>query len=327
MGPRLAATAPQRLSFASRTRQNNTNKIHNDSDIGTTTTTEQRNWRLEKQLALQLGHYSRSSCSRPSVRVSHLISSHLITAPPTTTITTHPHPLPPKSQRSSSHSKSQCITFHNSLYTILVHPLQHYTMSTPGSSLFDSGFDYQNLLPTRSSNNANAGSHSNASTSSDDGSSGANGGCFPALSYRERILGCATCMVAGYLLSMGSLWRIKDLVVNRDPLPFVMNATIGNILALAGSFFLSGPKHQMERMWHDKRRTATALYLSSLGLTLCVAFLPIPVGKGLLLLLLMICQYVSIAWYTLSYIPFAHEAIRGYIQHVRTSGGGDSLEY
>jgi hypothetical protein len=185
------------------------------------------------------------------------------------------------------------------------------------SGLFDSGFDYQNLLPTRSSNNANGG---DASHGNDDS------GCFPALSYRERILGCVTCMVAGYLLSMGSLWRIKDLVVHHDPLPFVMNATIGNILALAGSFFLSGPKHQMDRMWHDKRKTATALYLSSLALTIVVAFLPIPIGKGLLLLLLMLCQYVSIAWYTLSYIPFAHDAIRGYVNQ-RMSGGGDSLEY
>jgi hypothetical protein len=191
-------------------------------------------------------------------------------------------------------------------------------MSAPTSSLFDSSFDYQNLLPTRS--NSSVGGNA-ASTSSD-----ADGGCLPALSYRERILGCATCMVAGYLLSMGSLWRIKDLVVHHDPLPFVMNATIGNILALAGSFFLSGPKHQMDRMWHDKRRTATTLYLSSLGLTLCVAFVPIPVGKGLLLLLLMLCQYVSIAWYCLSYIPFAHDAIRGYWNQ-RMSGGSDNLEY
>jgi hypothetical protein len=191
-------------------------------------------------------------------------------------------------------------------------------MSAPSSSLFDSSFDYQNLLPTRSNNSAGGNV---ASTSSD-----ADGGCLPALSYRERILGCATCMVAGYLLSMGSLWRIKDLVVHHDPLPFVMNATIGNILALAGSFFLSGPKHQMDRMWHDKRRTATTLYLSSLGLTVCVAFLPIPIGKGLLLLLLMFCQYVSIAWYCLSYIPFAHDAIRGYWNQ-RMSGGSDNIEY
>jgi hypothetical protein len=200
------------------------------------------------------------------------------------------------------------------------------------SGLFDSTFDYQNLLPTRGASNADNSSHSDAEYGggsagggSDSGGSNSNSGCFPALSYRERLLGCVTCMVAGYLLSLGSLFRIKDLVLHHDPFPFVMNATIGNIIALAGSFFLSGPKHQMERMWHEKRRTATALYLGSLTATVLVAFLPIPMGKGLILLLLMICQYVSIAWYCLSYIPFAHDAIRGYIQ--QRMAGGDNLEY
>jgi hypothetical protein len=65
-------------------------------------------------------------------------------------------------------------------------------------------------------------------------------------------------------------------------------------------------------MWHEKRRVATTMYIGSLFLTLLVAFLPVP-GKALLLLILMVAQYISIGWYTISYIPFAQEAVSNYL--------------
>ena len=147
------------------------------------------------------------------------------------------------------------------------------------------------------------------------------------LSWRERLLGCGTCLVAGYILSFGAFWRLVDLAAG-DPFPFVMNATIGNLIALAGSFFLSGPKNQWRRMWHDKRRTATTLYLSTLFLTLFVALVhkSIPGPQGLYLVVLMLAQYVAITWYILSYIPFAHEMISQYITRrfngINSSGEG-----
>ncbi len=96
-----------------------------------------------------------------------------------------------------------------------------------------------------------------------------------------------------------------------NPIPFVMTATIGNIIALCGSCFLSGPKSQAKKMWHATRRVATIVYLGSLVLTLVVAFCPLPATlQKLLLLVLMICQYLAIFWYCLSYIPFAREAVK-----------------
>jgi hypothetical protein len=192
------------------------------------------------------------------------------------------------------------------------------TAAASSSGLFGDGgaFDYQNLLPVRSSSSGGGGGDENDTSGQQ--------GCFPALSYRERLLGCATCMVAGYLLSLGSFWRLKDLLVHHDPLPFVMNATIGNIIALGGSFFMSGPKYQAQRMFHKKRKTATIVYLSSLAAVLVVAVLPVP-AKGLLLLILMGLQYVAILWYCLSYIPFAHDAIRSFVQNRLV--GGDNVEY
>jgi Got1/Sft2-like family len=185
--------------------------------------------------------------------------------------------------------------------------------SSSSSSYFDTGFDYRSLLPTtRSSSNT----EQQLLPPVDDTGDGL--WCcglqqLPALTWRERCIGCATCMMAGYLLSMGSFWRIADLM-RGHPLPFVVNATVGNVIALAGSCFFTGPATQVRKMCHEKRRIATTLYLGSLCLTLIVAFAPLPGPKGFVLLLLMLAQYVAVAWYCLSYIPFAHEAVSSYLQ-------------
>ena len=84
-----------------------------------------------------------------------------------------------------------------------------------GSSFFESTFDYRSLLPTT------AGPPSAVDNDDVDDSSSL---CYE-MSLRERLLGCGTCMVAGYMLSMGSFWRITDLVVRHDPFPFVIHAT------------------------------------------------------------------------------------------------------
>jgi len=130
----------------------------------------------------------------------------------------------------------------------------------------------------------------------------------PALTLQQRVGGCLGCMLLGYVLSFGSFFRMRDLIVYGDPLPFVVVATLGNIISLCGSIFLVGPFSQVKKMFHPTRKLATILYLSSLIITLLVAFLchGMP-GQALLLVTLMVCQYVSISWYCLSYIPYARQ--------------------
>eukprot|EP00977_Amphora_coffeiformis_P008512 scaffold1924_cov218-Amphora_coffeaeformis.AAC.4 len=151
-----------------------------------------------------------------------------------------------------------------------------------GYSFFESTFDYRSLLPGQRPPSAVDAEYG------DEGEESSSSWCYE-MSLRERLLGCGTCMVAGFLLSMGSFWRISALVVRHDPFPFVVNATVqhhslilrhlsiqyqqGNCLALAGSFFLMGPKAQWNRMWREERRIATLLYLGTLGGTLLVAFM------------------------------------------------------
>lgn len=128
----------------------------------------------------------------------------------------------------------------------------------------------------------------------------------PSLSFRERLLGCATCMICGYILSFGSFMRMKDLMVG-NPVPLVVHVTIGNLLSLAGTLFLTGPQSQMKRMFHKSRKLASVFYLGSLVATLFLLLLPHFFLRGLILFFLMIGQYIAIFWYCLSYIPYARE--------------------
>jgi hypothetical protein len=68
-------------------------------------------------------------------------------------------------------------------------------------------------------------------------------------------------------------------------------------------------------MFKESRRVASIAYLSSLILTLVVAYVPIPGPKGLLLIALLVVQYLSVFWYCLSYVPFARDAVKGYMQN------------
>jgi Got1/Sft2-like family len=147
----------------------------------------------------------------------------------------------------------------------------------------------------------------------------------PSLSLRERLLGCATCMVCGYILSFGSFMRMKDLLVG-NPVPLVVNVTIGNIIALCGTCFLAGAESQARRMFHKSRKVASMMYLGSLGVTIILLLLPHFFLRGLILLLLMIAQYVAITWYCLSYIPFAREFVgRGCARLLRRMSNDDDM--
>mmetsp|Transcript_9604 Transcript_9604/g.21328 ORF Transcript_9604/g.21328 Transcript_9604/m.21328 type:complete len:116 (-) Transcript_9604:116-463(-) len=95
------------------------------------------------------------------------------------------------------------------------------------------------------------------------------------------------------------------------PVSYVMNVTLGNVLSICGSCFLSGPVAQSKRMWAADRRGATTAYLGSIVLTFLAVFClgGVRVVQAPLLVVLLICQYVTVAWYCLSYIPYARQTI------------------
>ena len=68
-------------------------------------------------------------------------------------------------------------------------------------------------------------------------------------------------------------------------------------------------------MFDNTRIIASCVFLTTIIATLCIAFLMESNG-GKLILILILCfiQYLALFWYSISYIPFARDAILGFFK-------------
>ncbi|XP_057704768.1 vesicle transport protein SFT2A isoform X2 [Corythoichthys intestinalis] len=87
---------------------------------------------------------------------------------------------------------------------------------------------------------------------------------------------------------------------------FAVFYTLGNIAALASTCFLMGPLKQLKRMFEPTRLIATIVMLLCLILTLCSAFWWQKKGLAIIFCIL---QFLAMTWYSISYIPFARDAV------------------
>jgi len=143
----------------------------------------------------------------------------------------------------------------------------------------------------------------------------------PKLTFQQRITGFATCFTIGYLMSFMS-FRLIIKLIEGNPAPFVFLYSSGNLLSLCSSGFLSGPKRQMQYMFDDKRKMTSIVYLSSLGTSITVCFIPMPVGAKIgILVLLLLVQMCASLWYTLSYIPYGRATAQRMLRSVMAMDG------
>jgi hypothetical protein len=194
--------------------------------------------------------------------------------------------------------------------------------------------------------------------------------CCPSLTFRERVYGCLGCLALGFLISFLSFlswWSARRATAAPPPhnrraphaapasvrrparrragghtAQFAVLYTFGNIVSIAGSGFLLGPKRQCRNMSRARRRWATAIYLSMMVLTLFLAFthaprppntdaprasrpargrlahapLPRPLAPSprsgappILVLFTVFLQWCALVWYIASYIPFGQKII------------------
>lgn len=129
--------------------------------------------------------------------------------------------------------------------------------------------------------------------------------CFPSLSWEDRVAGFAGCWVIGFALSLTSMLSFPQLLLG-DPSPFAWKYSVGNVLGLASSGFLSGFQAQLEAMWSPVRLGATATYLSSIAATVICALV---LHNALLTLLAMCIQFAAVLWYCASFIPFGRNIL------------------
>ena len=125
------------------------------------------------------------------------------------------------------------------------------------------------------------------------------------LSWSTRIKGFAICFVLGFVLSiMGSVFLTLP---GKGLLIFALLYTTGNLLSLISTCFLMGPWKQLKKMFNETRVIATILVFVFMILTLLAA---LRWHKKGLAILFCVCQFLAYTWYSLSYIPYARDAVK-----------------
>lgn len=123
------------------------------------------------------------------------------------------------------------------------------------------------------------------------------------LSYSTRVKWFIICFAVGIL---SSILGTALLFLPNGLKLFAVFYTLGNISALASTCFLMGPLKQLKRMFEPTRLIATIVMLLCLVLTLCSVFWW---GKKGLAIIFCILQFLAMTWYSISYIPFARDAV------------------
>eukprot|EP01006_Ploeotia_vitrea_P042129 TRINITY_DN66606_c5_g5_i1.p1 TRINITY_DN66606_c5_g5~~TRINITY_DN66606_c5_g5_i1.p1 ORF type:complete len:183 (-),score=11.93 TRINITY_DN66606_c5_g5_i1:272-820(-) len=137
----------------------------------------------------------------------------------------------------------------------------------------------------------------------------------PSLTWKQRAIGFGCCIAVSVCINIVS-WI---LLTSGEYVGFAVSYSIGNIVGIVSTLFLSGPVKQIKSMFKETRIIATCLFLGFLVATIvCAIFIP-KCCKVLPTILCAICQYVALIWYGLSYIPFARTAVKSCFKGVVTS--------
>lgn len=127
--------------------------------------------------------------------------------------------------------------------------------------------------------------------------------CCGTLTYRQRLYGWVFCCILGMTFSVICVFMVRHIFSN--PSKFAVPYTLGNVSTICGTFFLAGPKKQFKRVMKANRRVCVACYFLSMFLVLVLAFTwkgNVHL-KGIVLLVLIICQAFCAVWYVFTYIP------------------------
>ncbi|KAL0481370.1 vesicle transport protein SFT2D1 [Acrasis kona] len=119
------------------------------------------------------------------------------------------------------------------------------------------------------------------------------------LTSQQRMIGFFICLGIG----------IAFIAVAMITLPSIL--LMAKFFAVMYSFvasvcFLVGPVQQLKNMFVPSRAISSGVYLFSLIMTLVAALVLHSAG---LVVLMLIAQFLSLAWYILSYVPFAQRII------------------
>lgn len=125
------------------------------------------------------------------------------------------------------------------------------------------------------------------------------------LSYKTRIIGWLACSITGMLLSI--LVSIVFVVSSFDVVAYAILYSIGQMISIAGSCFLSTPAGHCKDMMKKHRIIPSTVYILSIILTIVIAVATQITG---LVFLFLIIQVFAYYWYTISFIPFGQKIVK-----------------
>lgn len=132
----------------------------------------------------------------------------------------------------------------------------------------------------------------------------------PSLTVKERMLGFAVCVGIGLLFSAISTFGLFAL---SNPKKFGIFYSLGNITSLCSTLFFVGPMRQLSLMFKAKRVIASLLFIFSIIGTITFVFFYDKENHfwhKFAMLGLILVQFLTMVWYTLSYIPFGRTLLK-----------------
>ncbi|VDM41533.1 unnamed protein product [Toxocara canis] len=110
------------------------------------------------------------------------------------------------------------------------------------------------------------------------------------------------CFIGAFFLSLLCSMLGSALLFTRRVTGFCVMVSLGSVISLIGTCFLMGPIKQLQKMFERGRFIASSIYLATIVLTVVAGLV---LSNPPLALLFVILQYIAMAWYSISYIPFA----------------------
>jgi hypothetical protein len=127
---------------------------------------------------------------------------------------------------------------------------------------------------------------------------------FHDMSWSTRVQGFILFVALGFVASFLSWVALSTGSYTK----YAALCTMGNIMSLFATTLLMGPRRQCKLMFDPTRVNATGVYLAMIVLTLMAAFI---VKSAPLCALCSLGQYLSLLWYSLSYVPYGREMAMG----------------
>ncbi|KAM9993681.1 hypothetical protein ACTFIZ_011642 [Dictyostelium cf. discoideum] len=124
-----------------------------------------------------------------------------------------------------------------------------------------------------------------------------------SLTYFQRLTGFIICLVIGVIfLGMSTM-------VLFIPRQFAKFYSLGSLSIIIGLVILVGVKKQIANIMSSKERLySTILYIGSIFATIYFA---LSLQSTILTLIFVVIQFITVIWYSLSYIPFGQSMITG----------------